>query len=63
MILFLRPSVGALRRMICICDEFAEDYMYIIMSNSTLTQVEGCYKYLGVIFYSKMSWVQHITYV
>ena len=37
-------------------------FLNVYMSNSTPTQV-GCCKYLGVILVSKMSWVQHITYV
>ena len=34
----------------------------IYINNCKLTGTE-CYKYLGVILDSKMSWVQHITYV
>ena len=37
-------------------------YLNIYMNNCTLTGTE-CYKYLSVILDSKMSWVQHITYV
>ena len=36
--------------------------IYIYINNCKLTGTE-CYKYLGVILDSKMSWVQHITYV
>ena len=37
-------------------------FLSVYMSNSTLTHDEYC-KNLGVILDSKMSWVQHITYV